>query len=775
MRRIRTLYCTLVLLLVLSGVSLVPVSAQTFDPSLSGSKPGSDTAFLNEFGMTIKKLPDAPQAQTTISSSTGKNANPVVNEAIGKMQAAGMEVTSTQTARYEISITDEAQERIRSESAVTAAGIDKGLTDRLTTDYAGQVEQFEQLASSTKDNSRHENGQTISQVDVTSVTFTDQKTRETRNAVIIQNVDSAGNPEGAVQVMSDPVSYTSSPMAVKDSADQKELFDKYNSSCYWLKVAFWFVSVFLVVVILVAVIIVCVSGAMLCVGGWILPTSTAAVTDVLFSYGAWSFWVCLSATINKLIIFSVIGSGAFAVSVSGLPALFNSMKDACTQKESYGNDIAEPMRAHGNLLDNHRAIAWQNYAGPATSSTSIQSLPDGGYVTTGFKRNEERMVGVVTTFDAGGRMGKTVSIGNDMATTFNNVQVSPEGSLYLFGTTTSSPGPGIVNRSGKYANALVIKMDKDSNIVWSRTFGGAGSSDAFISGTLANDGTIYAAGSRTTGSNSVGLIAAFNPDGSDSPIPAWGNESFRTIKYSADAPQNQFNSIGLTREGGLIIAGSTQPDAKSEAKGFLLSLHTDGNEAWRSVQGADITGFKGVTETRNGGYITVGTSTASRWDGYVFSGDQEKLGSKGILYTWDANGKMTGQKEFANLMETSLNSIHPASDGGYIVSGVGRINGGPVAGVHGGLDAWVAKLRPDLSIEWQKSIGGSRDDQVYDAIEARNGDVIATGYTKSIDYDLTDRGNTLNDKRKMDGYPTGWVFNLRYDATKTPDAMDIRL
>lgn len=693
MRDLWRLYCALIIALLLSGITLVPVSANAANSPLIDT--AADLTVPNEYGITIKPLPDSPGGMTAVTSTTGKNKDPVVNSAMAKMQAQGMDLTNTHTSQYEIAIPDASLQRIQSESAEMSAGMDSELTGKLLAEHQKEFSQIATSSESSLQNTRKEGGKTISRVEVTTMTFTNEQTRETRNAAIVQNLDTAGNPVGAVQVNGDPAHYTAAAVsaALPDaSEEQKSLLHKYYWSCVGWKALFWFLIAFIAAAVIAAIIFTIV--AIFQTIGFV-----AAAAGV-------GFVINMSHIMLNIVILGA-AAGAVAGGATGLPGMFITMKEACTQKEEYGAsqydsdptaDGALPasMRPDWNLLDNHRAVAWQNYAGTATAYTGIQSLSSGGYIASGYVADSSGMKGVVATMDPAGKIVKSTLIGKDKDMILSDVRIAPDCSAYIFGMTGSSPGNGIGNRTGSGADGLIMKVDQSGTVLWSRTLGNTDNDYGFASGTISADGTIYAAGLRTiSDDHTQGFVTALNPDGTDHPVPAWKNQSSLTVTYSADSSKDLFTHIQSTSDNDLILAGSTISAGK-DSRGWLLKLSQNGSQAWSSTAGSDNAKFTGVIETPAGSYVTSGSSTEHYWDGGLFSGDRTKLGSAGFIMTWGPDGQKTGETDYNNLMDVSISDIIPAAEGGYIVSGLGHINGGPIAGAHGGLDGWVAKLRPDF-------------------------------------------------------------------------------
>ncbi len=97
------------------------------------------------------------------------------------------------------------------------------------------------------------------------------------------------------------------------------------------------------------------------------------------------------------------------------------------------------------------------------------------------------------------------------------------------------------------------------------------------------------------------------------------------------------------------------------------------------------------------------------------------------------------QKCYGGSSAESLNSIIITTDSGFIAAGFSYSNDGDVSGHHGGydtMDAWVVKVDKLGAIQWQKSYGGTNDDQANCIIQTNDGGYIFAGTTYSNDGDV---------------------------------------
>jgi len=102
-----------------------------------------------------------------------------------------------------------------------------------------------------------------------------------------------------------------------------------------------------------------------------------------------------------------------------------------------------------------------------------------------------------------------------------------------------------------------------------------------------------------------------------------------------------------------------------------------------------------------------------------------------------STGSLQWQKCLGGSRDDSAHSIQQTSDGGYIVAGFTDSNDGDVSGNHGGWDVWVVKLNSTGSLQWQKCLGGSDWDYAHSIQQTSDGGYIVAGWTWSNDGDVS--------------------------------------
>ena len=108
------------------------------------------------------------------------------------------------------------------------------------------------------------------------------------------------------------------------------------------------------------------------------------------------------------------------------------------------------------------------------------------------------------------------------------------------------------------------------------------------------------------------------------------------------------------------------------------------------------------------------------------------------------------QKSLGGSENEECISMQQTADSGYILTGYTISLDGDVIGYHGAIDFWVVKLTNTGSLQWKKALGGSDTDWPFDVCQAPDGGFAVAGYTQSEDGDVV--GNH--------GDKDAWVIKL---------------
>ncbi len=114
--------------------------------------------------------------------------------------------------------------------------------------------------------------------------------------------------------------------------------------------------------------------------------------------------------------------------------------------------------------------------------------------------------------------------------------------------------------------------------------------------------------------------------------------------------------------------------------------------------------------------------------------------SVGIAYGNEVNFNtvsLNWNRSFGGSGLDAGNSIIHASDGGYIVAGSTGSNDGDVYDNHGRTDYLITKLNNNGDPEWQRCYGGSQEDEANSIIKTYDNGYVVAGYSGSDDGDVS--------------------------------------
>ena len=379
----------------------------------------------------------------------------------------------------------------------------------------------------------------------------------------------------------------------------------------------------------------------------------------------------------------------------------------------------------------------------------IRQTFDGGFIFVGTTGSPDGdVVGIHGLYDAWiVKMGPTGAIewkrtlGGTYSEFGHNVRQTADSGYVVVGNTRSSDGDLTVNHGNN--DAWVVKLSKSGSIVWQKSLGGPGN-DLAYSVDQTFDGGYIIAGT----SDSVGNDVSVNR----------GAEDFWVVKLSptgviqwersyGGSDEDIATSIIQTSDTGYIVAGTTESsdDDVTFNHGmqdvWVIKLSKTGAIEWQKTYGG--------SDNDACGHEHSPASIKQTADGYVFAGwtasaDGDVTSNHGDFDFWvvklSPTGSITWQKTFGGSADDEANCIQQTADGGYIVAGVAQSSDGDVTGNHGGYDYWLVKLTAAGSMQWQKAMGGAAlglGDCAYSVEQTSDLGYIVGGYSESTDGDVT--------------------------------------
>lgn len=347
--------------------------------------------------------------------------------------------------------------------------------------------------------------------------------------------------------------------------------------------------------------------------------------------------------------------------------------------------------------------------GSDDSAGPIQQTKDGGYIVAGATSSfgKDGSDFWVLRLDSGGNIEWQKSyggIGDDRA---NSIQQTADGG-YIVAGASDSFGEGDTD-------FWVLKLDLIGNIVWQKTYGGAGNDDGPLVQQTTDGGYIVGGTTYSFGSGYDDFwLLSLDSEGIIRWEKTYGGNTF-----------DRLSSLRQTLDGGYVAAGTTSSFADGGTDFWVLKLKADGNAEWQKTYGgAGNDDGPAVQQTYDGGYVLAGTTySVSAGDGNIMV---LKLGPYGNI-VW--------QKTYGGSKDDYATIVRETLDSGYIVAGT-TYSFGPGDG-----DIWLLKLDANGNIQWESTYDNNGNDNASALQQTLDGGYIVAGTSYPIDSTGPDKGD----------------------------------
>lgn len=371
-------------------------------------------------------------------------------------------------------------------------------------------------------------------------------------------------------------------------------------------------------------------------------------------------------------------------------------------------------------LDNNGNVLWQKCFGGSLDDYAWNIIKgnNGNYIVTGATLSNNGDVtannGIIDVWvfkiNETGTLIWQKNLGGTGQEGFNMVKAveSADGSIYLLTETGSNNGDVAGNHGSINTRDMwLVKLNSSGIIQWQKCYGGT-ASEIGTDIKLSPAGEVYILGYAN--STSLPSFHGINNDYSD------------------------FYFCRVSPAGALLSEkcfGGTLSDEASQ----IVSIESDGSfvlSGYVNNGGGDIVGYHGTASGSDIWVLKINLAGSILW--------QKTLGGFSSDY-------INGQ---ASQGELFTGSVVKTGDQGYLITAYTESSDGDITGFHQYLpndssraDLWAVKLSATGQLEWQRSLGGSRDDLPKgSAVEIGTNDFIITGATKSANGDIiTNYGN----------------------------------
>jgi hypothetical protein len=345
-----------------------------------------------------------------------------------------------------------------------------------------------------------------------------------------------------------------------------------------------------------------------------------------------------------------------------------------------------------------KELIWERTFGGAGDNRAfcIVKSGDGGFL----------VVGSSSSFDSGKTYAWIVRIDQDGEMLWNRTYEEGDGSEFRFALKTDDGFLLIGNTflSSGNEDGWIVKIDDQGNVLWNLTLR-SGTTGKLFSATAISDGFILVGLTYPLGTNdSYAWVVKINASGK----VLWN----RTYGGNGD---NAFRSVVATSEGDCVCAGYTNSIGDGDYKVWLVKIDENGTLLW--------------SDTYGGAGSDLGYSLTMAEDGYVIAGETHSFGNgdgKAFVVRTDLNGKLIWQRAYGGQKFDSVDSIIPASSGGYVVAGFTFSFG------QGQRNIWIFSIDDSGNVLWSRTQGRQGFQEAYSIIEVAKDQFVVAGMTNPI-------------------------------------------
>ncbi len=409
-------------------------------------------------------------------------------------------------------------------------------------------------------------------------------------------------------------------------------------------------------------------------------------------------------------------------------------------------------------------IQWQrSYGGSDVDrGTKIIALDNGGYIIVGTTTSTNGdATGCMSSIsrvwvlhlDAQGDLLWQRCYGGSGNQIFPYVTATSDGGFAIACRTNSTDGD-ITTPLGS-TDIWVFKIDLQGDLIWERSIGGAAGDDCrgIVSG---EDGSLYVFGltssSELPGFHAPGIdnyLAKLSPNGVLLNQRCYGGTAVDAAYSMSITPDQQVILMGITSstDGDVLVGGDSQR--------WIVAVGPDLEILWQRTLISAPTGNQAhAVKTLSGDLLAVGATTSTEGEIIHLWGEQDMFAVR-----LNEDLELLHSTAFGGSDDESIWHLLSTPSGGLLAIGNTSSQDGQITDPKGMQDAWLVSLDDTLGLRWMRNFGGSQDDGFFGGAFTVDGGVILTGYSSSLDGDVT------NNQGNWDL----WVVKLGPDAVGVPE------
>ncbi|PSR53954.1 hypothetical protein AHMF7605_10705 [Adhaeribacter arboris] len=327
--------------------------------------------------------------------------------------------------------------------------------------------------------------------------------------------------------------------------------------------------------------------------------------------------------------------------------------------------------------------------------------------------------------DEQGKVLEDRTIGGPRNDELSAAILTPQGNLLLGGTSYSGIGADKNSVNVGEADYWIVQVSADRILEplaasWDHRYG-ASRNEGLTDVIKTADGGYLSAGFSDSYSNS-----------DDKTQNSIGKYDYWLVKTDKNGKRlwdkvyggledDYLNRVIQTQDGGYLLAGSSlsgkSGDKSQATQGnrdyWIIKIDAQGTKQWDKTYGGSGTDeLQKVIQLASGNYVLGGYSNSP------ISGDKSQV-SQGKNDYWfvkiSKSGKKIWDKTYGGNQDETLGSFTETQDDGFLLAGtsLSGVSGDKSQPTRGSSDFWVVKTDKDGNLLWEKTYGGSGQDEAY--------------------------------------------------------------
>ncbi|QOD59851.1 hypothetical protein H9I45_10875 [Polaribacter haliotis] len=382
-------------------------------------------------------------------------------------------------------------------------------------------------------------------------------------------------------------------------------------------------------------------------------------------------------------------------------------------------------------------------------ANAIAKTTDGGYIIAGYTQSNNSDISTKTDesfdfwvlkFSADNSLEWKKNFGGSEDDRAADIIQTKDGNFAILGYTRSSDG-NVTSNAG-FQDFWLLKITSTGNLLWQKTYGFSGA-DYGTSLLETNDNGFLITGvldvSASGGQGNAKSSGSKHAGGDYWVIKTDNSGTLEWSKYYGGSFTDAPLGVVKTADNGYILAGSSDSNDfniknnKGTYDFWVIKISETGDLLWeKSFGGSEIDEARAITATNDGNFIVVGDTRSS---------DKDVAKNNGAADVWIVkiapNGEIIWEKTIGGTSFDVARSVSKTQDNGFIVAGSSRSLDNGFSN-NGQNDALVLKVDKNGKLLWQKTIGGSEIDFLYDVVELDNKSIIAVGESSSADFNISE-------------------------------------